>query len=155
MRIGIAAVVIGSVLVATTIVASTGCQSSSPARSATPSIKTLEGTWTAQTIDGGMVSAMLEEGMRAPDLRFLSDGSVVGFTGVNRINTRVDLEKLRAGEFSVGPSAMTMMAGPPAAMRMERRFVDALERAAIIEVEGNTMRLTDGGETVLTLVRGS
>ncbi len=153
MRFGLAALVFGSIVCAGSVLAAAGCQSSGTLKNVAPTIQSLEGTWTAQTIDGGSVAAMLEEGMRAPDLKFLDDGSVVGFAGVNRLNTRIDLEKLRAGEVSMGPYAMTMMAGPPAAMRLERRFVEALEKSTSIAVDGDTMTLSNAEEAVLTLTR--
>jgi heat shock protein HslJ len=74
---------------------------------------------------------------------------------VNRFTSSVDMDRLRRGEFAMKPAASTKMAGPPDAMRLEDRFLEALGAATGFRVEGESLTLTKGAEPVMRLVRGS
>jgi heat shock protein HslJ len=57
------------------------------------------------------------------------DGTVGGFAGVNSWGASLDIDRLAHGEFEMAPAHTTLMAGPPEAMDLERRFLDALQAA--------------------------
>jgi|Tabmets5t2r1_1033131.scaffolds.fasta_scaffold01094_5 heat shock protein HslJ len=69
------------------------------------------------------------------------DGRIAGFGGVNRYAGEYTLE---GEELRLGPLAVTRMAGPPEAMESERRYLDALGRAARAAVDEGTLVLADG-----------
>jgi lactoylglutathione lyase len=69
------------------------------------------------------------------------DGRIAGFGGVNRYAGEYTLD---GEELTLGPLAVTRMAGPPEAMASERRYLDALGRTARAAVEEGTLVLADG-----------
>jgi lactoylglutathione lyase len=69
------------------------------------------------------------------------DGRIAGFGGVNRYAGEYTLE---GEELTLGPLAVTRMAGPPEAVESERRYLDALGRVARAAVEEGTLVLADG-----------
>lgn len=144
---------IAALALATLIVV--GCQSSNPSASSAPSIQSLVGTWELTEIMGEGVRASLPDGTRLPSLDITADGRISGFAGINRINTSIDLDALRSGDLQVAPTAMTMMAGPPQLMELERRFVDALTNADQVRIDGDTLHFNDAGTPMLTFTRGS
>lgn len=92
------------------------------------------------------IGAVAVGGGPPPRLAFTREGHVAGSTGINRFSGGYSL----AGNvLTVGPLLMTRMAGPEALMDQERRFVEALEGATTVIVEGDT--LTVGGVAPLTL----
>jgi len=143
---------------------STACQSSSsdtesnapmPVESSMSSAPTIVGTWIVQTIDGVPVSEMMEKSLRSPSLTILEDGTINGFSGVNTFRGSLSPADMANGVFEPGPMAMTMMAGPPDAMRVESRFMQDLNAANGFTIVGNTLNLTEGGMTLLTFSPGS
>jgi putative lipoprotein len=102
-------------------------------------------SWLVQDIDGRSV---------APDLQttvaFGEDGTVAGTGGCNRFTGGAGVG---AGTIAVGPLASTRMACPPAVMDQERRFFDAMARAASWSVGADgLLRLSDaGGAEILRL----
>ena len=113
------------------------------------------GKWVVQTIDCVPVSEMMEPSLRSPSITILDDGTVHGFSGVNNFNSSVSPVGIQNGVFELSPTAMTMMAGPPDAMRVETRFMSDLQSVNGYVVQGNTLSLTEGGMTLMTFSRGS
>ena len=135
-----------------------GCQSdSASSQSAAPAGLPggIWGTWVLETVDGVPVSEMMEPSLRSPTITILDDGTVHGFSGVNNFNSSVSPVSIQNGVFELSPTAMTMMAGPPDAMRVETRFMSDLQSATGYIVQGDTLSLTEGGMTLMTFSRGS
>jgi heat shock protein HslJ len=116
---------------------------------------TLEGvTWQLATLDGRAVSPLEPMGSRPalPELVFGPQGRVGGFSGVNRMFAEMPAADVRAGRVDFSKIGMTMMAGPPEAMDLERRFTAALAQATRWRIDGSTLVLADAaGKTVVTL----
>lgn len=92
------------------------------------------------------IGAAAVEGASPPRLVFTREGHVAGTTGINRFSGAYSL----AGNvLTISPVLMTRMAGPEPLMEQERRFAEALEGAATVILEGDTLTL--GGATPLTL----
>jgi lactoylglutathione lyase len=92
------------------------------------------------------------EGSEGQTLVF-ENGRIAGHAGVNRYAGEYTL---RGGELTLGPLAVTRMAGPPAAMESERRYLDALGRAARAAVQEGTLVLADGeGNEVLRFAQSA
>jgi lactoylglutathione lyase len=85
---------------------------------------------TEWTLEGGEGQTLLFE-----------DGRIAGYGGVNRYAGEYTLD---GEELTLGPLAVTRMAGPAEAMESERRYLDALGRAARAAVEEGTLVLADG-----------
>ena len=64
-----------------------------------------------------------------PTIRFGDDGRVSGSTGVNRFTGTYELD---GEQLTVGPLATTRMAGPPAAMDQEQRFLAVLGQPSLV-----------------------
>jgi heat shock protein HslJ len=115
----------------------------------------LEGvTWQLATLDGSAVSPLEPTGSRPalPELVFGPQGRVGGFSGVNRMFAEMPAADVRAGRVDFSKIGMTMMAGAPEAMDLERRFTAALAQATRWRIDGPTLVLTDAaGKAVLTL----
>lgn len=114
------------------------------------------GDWTLAGINGSDLAAMAAD--RVPTLTIGESGTASGFTGVNRWTSSLDLDALTSGVFDLGPTATTRMAGPPAAMDLENRFVTALNSVTGFDagaLSDGVLRLvgSDGGE-LLRFVRG-
>jgi heat shock protein HslJ len=132
-----------------------GCNVVPNSKSGTPAQRliVLNGSWTLDEIEGTPVSKMLSAEAEKPMLDFADDGSVRGFGGVNRLSTSIDLDSLTEDQLTFGPAAMTMMAGPEDAMKVEDAF-----RRLLGEVKGfrrgpSSLELTDGKKTLLKFVR--
>ena len=97
--------------------------------------------WAVTTIDGESVEG------RPPSLRFAADGSLSGFTGVNRMFGRYEI---RDGLLAVVGVGVTRMAGPPAAMQLESRILDAINAGGAITWSVDSMRI-ESGERRVTL----
>ena len=76
----------------------------------------------------------------------LDDGTVTGNGGVNTFNGTYTLT---GDDISFSPLASTRMAGSPEAMEQEQLFFEALEKAAHIAMNDNTMMLSDADNTEL------
>jgi heat shock protein HslJ len=118
-------------------------------------LQSIVGEWTVERLGGQDVAAMLPAGAPLPDLTIGSDGRVSGFGGVNRLSSTLDMQALAAGEFALTPIASTRMAGPPAMMEVESRFMGALESATRFHVDGDALVLQRDQETVLEMRRAS
>lgn len=129
------------------IVGVAGCQSGPPrAPRSDVQIADLVGTWVLTQIEGSPVGRELPEGSRRPSLTIDAEGSVSGFGGVNRLATRLDPLDIPRGRFHVGPIAATKMAGPPAAMALEDRFVRLLAAAETFQMDGGALVVLPGGK---------
>jgi heat shock protein HslJ len=105
----------------------------------------LVGEWTLVEVAG----ATLPEGIRAPTLTVMADGTVGGNSGVNRFTGRL----ADRDDALFGPMASTRMAGPPAAMELENRVLNAMTAATSFEVEGDRLILSGPGGPLLTFGR--
>jgi heat shock protein HslJ len=110
-------------------------------------------TWQLATLGGRAVSALEPMGSRPtlPELVFSPLGRVGGFSGVNRMFAEMSEADVRAGRVDFSKIGMTMMAGPPEAMDIERRFTGALAGATRWRIDGQTLILTDNaGKRIAT-----
>ena len=105
----------------------------------------LVGDWTLVDITG----ATLPEGIRTPTLSVMADGTVGGNSGVNRFTGRLT----GGDDVLFGPLASTRMAGPPPAMELENRFLQAMTAATAFEIEGNQLTLRGPEGPLLTFER--
>jgi heat shock protein HslJ len=158
-RLGAGAVTVTSAILSAVLVtgfgagALEGC-ASCPTASAC-SKAGLKGEWVLQSIRGKDVQAILPAGARPPSIDIASDGSVSGFTGVNKISTSLDLDVVAKNQIRMTPPITTRMAGPPEAMDVESQFLRALEKATNFREEDQALVLTDGSNDLLRFVRGS
>lgn len=109
----------------------------------------LVGSWALIAVDGNPG----DMGDVTPTLDLRRDGSIGGFSGVNRFVTRLGSEDAVEGTMSLGPTAGTRMAGPPRAMAFEKIFLERLDAVTGYDVDGDTLRLWSGDDEVLTFER--
>jgi heat shock protein HslJ len=125
--------------------------------SAEEAVKALTGDWKLASINGANVvgagDRSARDPSRAPGITISPDGGVSGFTGVNRMSSRLDVAKLRSGEFVLGGIATTRMAGPAGAMELESEFTSALGLVRRFAVTGGGLTLTGERGTVVKFVR--
>ncbi|MFG0260626.1 MAG: META domain-containing protein, partial [Phycisphaerales bacterium JB041] len=124
----------GSILLAGTLLVSlapvTGCESAGDVMGGSGGaamqnvVSSMLGDWTLAAIGGGDLASVGAD--RVPTMNIASDGTASGFAGVNRWSSVLDLDALAAGKFDLGHAATTKMAGSPAAMDLESRFLSAL-----------------------------
>ncbi len=112
-------------------------------------LRELVGSWTLIAVDGNPG----DMGDHTPTLEIREDGSVGGFSGVNRFVTRLGSEDPVEGTMTLGPTAGTRMAGPPRAMVFEKIFLERLGAVTGYEVDGETLRLWAGDNEALTFQR--
>lgn len=133
-----------------------GCESMGKMGSGSmASLKDLAGEWTLSKLEGTDLASLLPASMKKPTLGIGADGKVTGFTGVNRLSSMIDTEALLRGEFKLGPAVTTKMAGPPEAMAVESKFLEALSRAKGAKVSGGELSMTDGAKELLRFVKGA
>lgn len=105
-------------------------------------------------VRGDWVVTQMPEGVvldAPPTIAFGDDDRVSGHTGVNRFSGSYAL----AGDtLTVGPLAMTRMAGPPENTFQEGRLVAALTEPLAVAADGDALTLTSGG-TVIRLARSA
>jgi heat shock protein HslJ/phosphoglycolate phosphatase-like HAD superfamily hydrolase len=102
------------------------------------------GKWLAKEIDGRGVVDNADSTLEVAD-----DGSVSGNTAVNRYGGNVTME---GQKIKFGPLRMTRRAGPPALMKQESRFVQALAKVAGFRIDDSTLKLLDSdGHVVVRL----
>lgn len=105
------------------------------------SIDQIAGVWTLTHI----ADEPIDPDLKPPEIDISADGRLAGFAGVNRMNATINKKQLADGRFSTGPIATTLMAGPPDAMELEQRFLNAITRADEVRLE------PDGAGLVLLL----
>jgi heat shock protein HslJ len=142
-------------LLALMVLIAVGCNVVPNSKSGTPAQRliVLNGSWTLDEIEGTPVSKLLSADAKRPTLDFADDGSVRGFGGVNRLSTSIDLESLTDDQLMFSPAAMTMMAGPEDAMKVEASFGSLLREVKGFRRGPNSLELTDGKKTLLKFVR--
>ena len=86
------------------------------------------------------------DGNRA-NITFNADGSVNGFSGVNRFFGSYRQNENKITLHNLGS---TRMAGHPAAMKFEDKFLDLLNHAAIC-IDGNTLVFRRNGQNIMQL----
>jgi heat shock protein HslJ len=97
-------------------------------------------------VELGGAAFELDEEERVPHLVLdLEESRVVGSGGVNLI---LGTFVLAEDELRFAPLATTMMAGPEEAMAREHAFLDALARITGARLEGNSLTLLAGDESV-------
>lgn len=131
-----------------------GCASSSSGGSGEQAHKSdasarqrLAGNWLALSIRGEPVDKMMA-GIpirEFPSLALVEDGRVGGSTAVNRWSAELDIAKAESGEFALGPAISTRMAGPPEAMNVEQKFLDALNSSKQFTIKDGVLILKDAG----------
>lgn len=110
----------------------------------------LLGSWTLVAVDG----IRAESQDNAATLQVMPDGTVAGFSGVNRYRARLKTAPL-TGRISFILGASTMMAGPTDAMAAERIFLERLGAVSTFTINGATLRLYAGDNKALTFLRDS
>lgn len=100
--------------------------------------------WRLVELDGAPL-ALSDDDYRPSLVLDLEESRVSGSAGVNRVmGTFVLAER----ELRFGPLATTMMAGPEEAMQRERAYLDILVRVTSYQLDGNSLALLAGDETV-------
>jgi heat shock protein HslJ len=128
-----------------------GCRTSGGS-DASGGIDALLGDWRVERLEGAPLGDV--PGLReAPTLAVAPDGALSGFAGVNRFAGKSAPETLATGDFAPGPLAVTRMAGPPAAMDLETRYLALLGAARHWRVERGALVLADGERELVRLVR--
>lgn len=108
----------------------------------------LDGQWDVKTVGGETVEASEE----APYIVFNeAEGTVHGFLGVNLINGNYTL---KGEDLAFEHLGTTMMSGLPQDMDLEAKLLDAINAAAVAEVQAEKLVISDSeGKELLTLVR--
>jgi heat shock protein HslJ len=115
----------------------------------------IDGEWVLDKLGGKDIASMLGQGMKAPNLNFGKDGSVSGFSGVNRLAGSVNPEDLLQGKLDLSRLASTKMAGTPEAMNLESDFLGSLQKVTGFNFDkAGGLNLTQGKEVLMRLVRG-
>lgn len=76
-------------------------------------------------------------------LEFLVGSRIGGSGGVNRFSGHMSADK---STVKVSPLMTTRMAGPPAAMELEGKYLKLLPKATALELSGDTLKITCAGE---------
>lgn len=118
------------------------CAGSAPRRAA---LDDLLGTW---QLDAGV-----PPGARVPTMTVLRDGQLHGNGGVNQWRGTFDPTALARGQWRAGQPSSTRMAGSQDAMALEQAFLTAIAGADEAEIEGEFLRLKQGGRVAVVLVR--
>lgn len=111
------------------------------------------GAWRLVSIEGQAAESAVPPSATPPTLLVEPDGSVSGMAGINHFSSRADPERWRDGEFVLREIITTEMAGPPAAMRLEQRFLDALSRVDGYLPGSHSLELLEGTRVVLRFAR--
>jgi len=105
------------------------------------------GTWTLTELEGTGLGALA----RPAELTIGADGTLAGFSGVNRFSGRVAPEALADGHLRAGPLVSTRMAGPPEAMAVESRLLALLGMPLEWRREGARLELLRDGAVLARL----
>ena len=79
-------------------------------------------------------------------LDFNADGTVTGFSGVNRFSAPYTAG---TGSLTFGAIAATRMGGSAESMGQEQRFLPALAKTKVFSLQSGLLRLSDGGKKKL------
>lgn len=111
------------------------------------------GEWKLDSLQGFDLSKLAAGNLRTPTINFAQDGTVSGFSGVNRFSGKTDLAQLAQGKFALPNAMSTKMAGPPLANELENKFLSALTSADGARMQDNSLLLTKAGETLMRFVK--
>ncbi len=111
------------------------------------------GEWKLDSLQGFDLSKLATSNLRTPTINFTQDGTVSGFSGVNRFSGKTDLAQLAQGKFALPNAVSTKMAGPPLANEVENKFLGALTSVDGAKMQGESLLLTKGGETLMRFVK--
>jgi len=89
----------------------------------------------------------------APSIQFNQAGTLQGNASINRFSRGFTLDAPGNLAWSGAGPAMTFMAGSPELMRQEDRFLEALDRAVRLRVDGDVLVLEDGRRTTVLTFR--
>ena len=110
----------------------------------------LEGGWVLEAFGGTTELVPADPGVTSQ--MAMSDGKVAGSGGVNTFTGTYEAQD---GNLEFGQIAATLMAGEPAAMEQEAKFLKALEDTRHFEFDGDKLVLTDtGNNTLMVLTPG-
>lgn len=157
MRTSIIAMCLVAGLAAPAIIVASGCQGGQSGASSAVGdlLGKIDGEWLLEKLGGKDVASMLGQGMKAPSLNFGKDGSISGFSGVNRLMGSVKAEDLMQGKLDLSRLASTKMAGPPEAMKLESDFLGSLQKVTGFNFDkAGGLNLTQGKDVLMRLVRG-
>ncbi len=79
-------------------------------------------------------------------LDFNADGTVTGFSGINRFGAPYTAG---TGSLGFGPIAATRMGGSAESMGQEQRFLQALAKTRVFSLQSGLLRLSDDGKKQL------
>ncbi len=111
------------------------------------------GEWKLDSLQGFDLSKLATSNLRTPTINFGQDGTVSGFSGVNRFSGKTDLSQLAQGKFALPNTMSTKMAGPPLANELENKFLGALTSVDGAKMQDSSLLLTKGGETLMRFVK--
>lgn len=123
--------------------------------SADEGLAALAGEWTLVELEGRRLADWLPPNWddQPPSMVIEPDGSVGGYTGVNRMASKLDGAALVRGEFVLAPMISTRRAGPPELMHLEARYTGALQRARGVRLLGDALAVTPGPDRDESLAR--
>jgi heat shock protein HslJ len=137
------------------------CQSTATIKDTANMTDRLIGTWTLATIGGTDVASQLSPQRKAPSLTFTTEsatiGKISGSGGINRLNGSFDPALTTTGSIKLDRMISTRMAGEPAAMQLEARFLHALSKADAFSFDGTTggLYLKQGSTTLLYFTKAN
>lgn len=121
-----------------------GC--GTPNSTAAEPAKPLMGTvWTLAEMDGKALA--VTEGLRTPTLQL--DSATKRASGISGINRIFGSFESSGSTLKFGPIGGTKMAGPPAAMAVERSFLKAMAGVTSFTIASNRLELKAGDKAVL------
>jgi heat shock protein HslJ len=101
--------------------------------------------WKVTSLLGNTLNANdSEKGL--PSLIFSEDGKLFGSTGCNNFTGSYNLEGTK---LSLNPGAITKMFCPG---DTEQKFLNAINQVTNLKMDGNTLNLLNGANTVMSLV---
>jgi heat shock protein HslJ len=111
-----------------------------------PALSLVGKSWALSSVAGAAADpAIYTQGM--PNLHFLEDGRIAGFTGCNSFSGSFAINGLDAIELN--PGAMTRKACPGSG---EKDFVSALEKVKNFKLEKGALTLMDGSTELMSFV---
>ena len=136
-----------------------GCESLGKMTQSRNMLSLLEGSWEVDSIAGYDLNSLRQQlpeslQFKMPSISIAQDGSISGFSGVNRFSGKTDPAELAKGNLDLSKLASTRMAGLPPLNALENKYLAALatSKVATITTDGK-LALGDGKSTLLTFAR--